>query len=130
MTMIAYAYLQSRRLAEASGGKRIRQGPPKPTPPAIRRAVLAILAPRRPIDVLIAGEPSEDASNKSAKVELARVTTQSPLLCRVDRFGRKARLHVPLGKGGSPGHNRRSMAGAKTSRPELGESIFESDARS
>ena len=29
MTMIAYAYLQSRRLAEASGGKRIRQGPPQ-----------------------------------------------------------------------------------------------------
>ena len=44
MTMIAYAYLQSRRLAEASGGKRIRQGPPKRTLPAIRRAVLAILA--------------------------------------------------------------------------------------
>ena len=44
MTMIAYAYLQSRRLAEASGGKRIRHGPPKPSLPAIRRAVLAILA--------------------------------------------------------------------------------------
>ena len=44
MTMIAYAYLQSRRLAEASGEKRIPQGPPKPTLPAIRRAVLAILA--------------------------------------------------------------------------------------
>ena len=44
MTMIAYAFLQSRRLAEASGGKRIRQGPPKPSLPAIRRAVLALLA--------------------------------------------------------------------------------------
>ena len=48
MTMIAYAYLQSRRLAEASGGKRIRHGPPKPTLPAIRRAVLAILARAAP----------------------------------------------------------------------------------
>ena len=44
MTMIAYAYLQSRRLAEASGGKRIRHGPPQPTLPAIRRAVIATLA--------------------------------------------------------------------------------------
>ena len=45
MTMIAYAYLQTRRLAEASGGKK---NPPKarrkPTLPAIRRAVIAILA--------------------------------------------------------------------------------------
>jgi SRSO17 transposase len=44
MTMIAYAFPQSRRLAEASRGKRIRQGPPKPSLPAIRRAVLATLA--------------------------------------------------------------------------------------
>jgi SRSO17 transposase len=44
MTMIAYAYLQSRRLAEASGEKRIAGGPPQPTLPAIRRAVIAILA--------------------------------------------------------------------------------------
>ena len=74
MTMIAYAYLQSRRLAEASGGKRIRHGPPKPTLPAIRRAVLAILSlARRPIDVPIAGETSQDASNKSAEVVLGVV---------------------------------------------------------
>ena len=70
MTMIAYAYLQSRRLAEASGGKRIRQGPPKPRLPAIRRAVLATLARARPIDVHTAGEPSKDTSNNSAKVVL------------------------------------------------------------
>ena len=45
MTMIAYAYLQTRRLAEArGGGKRIAIGPPQPTLPAIRRAVIAILA--------------------------------------------------------------------------------------
>ena len=44
MTMIAYTYLQTRRLAEAGGGKRIPQGPPQPTLPAIRRAVIAILA--------------------------------------------------------------------------------------
>ena len=60
MTMIAYAYLQSRRLAEASGGKKIPKGPPQPTLPAIRRAVLAILLARRPIDVPIAGERFAD----------------------------------------------------------------------
>jgi SRSO17 transposase len=42
MTMIAYAYLQTRRLAKASGGKRIPKGPPQPTLPAIRRAVLSM----------------------------------------------------------------------------------------
>ena len=71
MTMIAYAYLQSRRLAKASGGKKIRHGPPS-------RHCLRSAAPsspfslaRHPIDVPIAGEPSEDASNKSANVVLS-----------------------------------------------------------
>jgi hypothetical protein len=41
MTMIAYAYLQSRRLAEASGGKKI------PSRPA--QADIARDPPRRPI---------------------------------------------------------------------------------
>ena len=44
MTMIAYAYLQTRRLAKASGGERTPKGPPQPTLPAIRPAVLSILA--------------------------------------------------------------------------------------
>jgi hypothetical protein len=71
MTMIAYAYLQSRRLAEASGGKK---NPPRAAQADItrdppRRARHSSLA-RRPIDVPIAGEPSEDTSNKSAKVVL------------------------------------------------------------
>src|ERR1700690_2484350 len=53
-----------------AGEKRIRHGPPKPTLPAIRRAVLAILAPPRPIDALTAREPSVERSNESAKVVL------------------------------------------------------------
>ena len=48
MTMFAYAYLQSRRLAEASGGKRTPNGPPQPSLPAIRRAVIAIFARASP----------------------------------------------------------------------------------
>ena len=68
MAMIAYAYLQSRRLAEASGGKRIRLGPPRPTLPAIRRASSPFSLARHPIDAPIEGEPSEDHSNKPAKV--------------------------------------------------------------
>ena len=44
MTMIAYAYLQTRRLADPIGGKRIPKGPPQLTLPATRRAVIAILA--------------------------------------------------------------------------------------
>ena len=43
MTMIAYAYLQA-AARRGERGKKESQGPPKPTLPAIRRAVLAILA--------------------------------------------------------------------------------------
>ncbi len=44
MTMIAYAFLQHLRLAAASGGKRIPAGPPQPTLPAVRKAIVAALA--------------------------------------------------------------------------------------
>ena len=45
MTMIAYAFLQHRRLAAAaSGGKKIARGPPQPTLPAIRKALVIALA--------------------------------------------------------------------------------------
>ena len=44
MAMIAYAFLQHLRLAAASGGKRISAGPPQPTLPAIRKAVVVALA--------------------------------------------------------------------------------------
>ena len=40
MTMIAYAFLQSRRLKQAKGEKRIHGPPPQPTLPAIRAAIL------------------------------------------------------------------------------------------
>jgi len=50
MTMIAYAFLQSRRLKAAGRKKRIEGPPPQPTMPAIRSAILNLFAqppPRR-----------------------------------------------------------------------------------
>ena len=44
MATIAYAFLQHLRLAAASGEKKISAGPPQPTLPAIRKAVVAALA--------------------------------------------------------------------------------------
>ncbi len=44
MAMIAYAFLQHRRLAAAAGEKRIAPGPPQPTLPAVRKAIVAALA--------------------------------------------------------------------------------------
>jgi SRSO17 transposase len=44
MTMIAYAYSQSRRLAAASGEKRIAAGPPQLTLPDIRHLIVLALA--------------------------------------------------------------------------------------
>lgn len=43
MTMIAYAFLQSRRLT-AAGRKKVSGPPPQPTVPAIRQAILNIFA--------------------------------------------------------------------------------------
>ena len=46
MTMIAYAFLQSRRLHQAGGGKKIAGPPPQPTLPAVRLAIIAhLIAP-------------------------------------------------------------------------------------
>ena len=47
MTMIAYAFLQHRRLAKAGRGKRIGGPPPQPSLPAVRHAI-ANLMPRSP----------------------------------------------------------------------------------
>lgn len=49
MTMIAYAFLQSRRLKQAGGGKRILGPPPQPSLPAVRQAILTALAQPPPI---------------------------------------------------------------------------------
>src|SRR6202044_1114118 len=71
MTMIAYAYLQSRRLAAASGGKKeSAKGRPSRHYPRSAAPCSPFSLARHPIDVPIAGEPSEDTSNKSAKVVL------------------------------------------------------------
>ncbi len=50
MTMIAYAFLQSRRLKAAGRKKKIGGPPPQPSMPAIRQAILDLFArppPRR-----------------------------------------------------------------------------------
>jgi SRSO17 transposase len=44
MTMIAYAFLQSRRLKAAGRKKRVGGPPPQPSMPAIRQAILDLLA--------------------------------------------------------------------------------------
>jgi SRSO17 transposase len=44
MTMIAYAFLQYRRLKTARGKKRISGPPPQPTLPAVRHAILELFA--------------------------------------------------------------------------------------
>jgi SRSO17 transposase len=47
MTMIAYAFLQHPEIADCKAGKKkrqVRKGPPEPTLPAIRRAVISALA--------------------------------------------------------------------------------------
>ena len=44
MTMIAYAFLQHRRLTKARRGKKINGPPPQPSLPAVRRAILDLIA--------------------------------------------------------------------------------------
>jgi hypothetical protein len=44
MTMIAYAFLQYRRLKQQYGKKRINGPPPQPTMPAVRQAILELIA--------------------------------------------------------------------------------------
>ena len=48
MTMIAYAFLQHRRLATARREKKINGPPPQPTLPAVRHAILELFAPLPP----------------------------------------------------------------------------------
>ena len=49
MAMIALAFLQSRRLKQAKGKKRIAGPPPQPTLPAVRQAILTALAQPPPV---------------------------------------------------------------------------------
>jgi SRSO17 transposase len=48
VTMIAYAFLQHRRLGQAERENRAERGPPRPNLPAVRRAVIAALTPKPP----------------------------------------------------------------------------------
>ena len=48
MTMIAYAFLQHRRLAQAGQKKRINGPPPQPSLPAVRQAIVDLIVQPRP----------------------------------------------------------------------------------
>jgi hypothetical protein len=73
MTMIAYAFLQHRRLATARREK-INGPPPQPTLPAVRQAILELISDHRN-DAHTAenGLATSSGVNKSAKVVLALV---------------------------------------------------------
>ena len=62
MTMIAYAFLQSRRLTAAGRKKRVSGPPPQPSMPAIRQAILDLFVRPPPLrcthcKMLLAGGP-------------------------------------------------------------------------
>lgn len=67
MTMIACAFLQSRRLKSAGREKRIPGPPPKPTMPAIRHAILDILAQPPPRNALVVKGSSKSKRNDLPK---------------------------------------------------------------
>ena len=67
MTMIAYAFLQHRRLAAASGGKRILRGPPKPTLPAVRKPSFSPWPARRPTDA-----PMQKAHPQKTRIKVPK----------------------------------------------------------
>jgi hypothetical protein len=48
LTMIAYAFLQHRRLAQAGRKKRINGPPPQPSMPAVRHAIVELIVQPRP----------------------------------------------------------------------------------
>src|ERR1700741_829533 len=73
MTMIAYAFLQQRRLAQAGRKKRINGPPPQPSLPAIRHAIVdLILRPPTQRCPYCKRRIRESGANKSAKVVLGR----------------------------------------------------------
>jgi hypothetical protein len=68
MTMVAYAFLQHRRLAAAAGGgKRIPDGPPQPTLPAMQKGVVAALARAAPTNA-----PLSQTSPQTPQMELRK----------------------------------------------------------
>ena len=72
MTMIAYAFLQHRRLTKVRRGKKIHGPPPQPSLPAVRHAIIALIArcqPRRCPHCRKWIRPGRSV-NKSAKVVL------------------------------------------------------------
>ena len=73
MAMIAYAFLQHRRLKKVRRGKKINGPPPQPTLPAVRHAIVDLIMRSSPCDVRTAdpGSARKSSVSKSAKVVLA-----------------------------------------------------------
>ena len=63
MTMIAYAFLQSRRLAAAGRKKTAAGPPPRPSMPAIRQAILHLLAQPPPQQCPHCDKPLKEATH-------------------------------------------------------------------
>jgi len=74
MTMIAYAFLQHRRLTNRRREKKINGPPPQPSLPAVRRAILDLIVRLPPQQCRTAGDgSSKDSSvSKTAKVVARR----------------------------------------------------------
>jgi hypothetical protein len=66
MTMIAYVFLQSRRI-KAAGRKKIGGPPPRPSMPAIRQAILDLLHGLHPDDARTVRKPSSTPANQSCQ---------------------------------------------------------------
>jgi hypothetical protein len=85
MTMIAYAFLQYRRLKTAKREKRINGPPPQPTLPAVRQAILELnLSPSHQSSgarIAEDGFATSSGVSKSAKVVLGRA--DKPIEARI-----------------------------------------------
>ena len=78
MTMIAYAFLQHRRLAQAGRKKKINGPPPQPSLPAVRQAIVELIVQPRPQRCPYCKRQIAKSSgvNKSAKVVLGHCDFQ------------------------------------------------------
>ncbi len=96
MTIIAYAFLQSRRLMQAGGGKRISGPPPQPMLSAIRTEILKIIQNLHRKHALIAGNLS---SRKICQSSARRARHDWINLCAIRHhintpFGLRLRVHA------------------------------------
>ena len=84
VAMIAYAFLQHRRLKKVRRGKKMNSPPPQPTLPAVRHAIVDLIMPIKSLSDVRTADPGsarKSGVSKSAKVVLAglrEVHTGSP----------------------------------------------------